>query len=123
MSKPLRFVFALSHIQHYRHFDPAIRQLCAEGNTVKVVTNRFDKPNLTDRAIQKAREDIPGITFEAPLGRRDPWKYLIRPVRELINYSIYFRPGHPSPNMARLWRPNFSKLAWLVVGKQRVARF
>jgi CDP-glycerol:poly(glycerophosphate) glycerophosphotransferase len=123
VSKPLRLAIALSHLQYYRHFDLAIRQLCDEGSTVRVVTNRYEKPNLTDRALQKAREEIPGISFERPLGRRDLWKYFIRPVRELINYSIYFRREHPSPNMARLWRPYFSKIAWAIISRPSVGRF
>jgi hypothetical protein len=123
VSRPLKFAFALSHIQYYRHFDAAIRQLCMAGNEVRVVTDRYDKPNLTDRAIQSARAELSGISFEKPLGRRDVWKYLIRPIRELINYAIYFRPGHPSPSMARLWRQYFPRAAWMILRIPAVGRF
>jgi hypothetical protein len=119
----MKFAFILSHIQYYHHFDDAIRQLCANGHSVSVVTRWFDKPNTTDRALEKALADLPGISFEQPQGRRDVWKYLVRPARELINYTLYFRPEHPSPTMARLWRQYFSPIIWAVIRKPGVARF
>ena len=119
----MRFVFVLSHTQYYRHFDRAIRQLCAEGHTVTVVTKRIPKPNATDRAIDNARAGVRGLSFELLLDRGDWWKHIIRPVRELINYTLYFRPEHPSSTMARLWRAYFPPVAWMFLRNPKNARW
>jgi hypothetical protein len=111
------------HFQHYRHFDSVIRKLCAGSNTVKVIADTFETLNVTDRSVQKAKEEIASISFEKPLGRRDLWKYMIRPVRELINYTIYFRPEHPTPGLAPLWRRYFSKLGWEILKRPKITRF
>ena len=119
----MKFALALFHFQHFRHFDSVVRQLCLEGNTVSVVAGSFAVSSVTDRAVQKAQAEIAGISFEKPLGRRDMWKYLIRPVRELLNYTVYFRPGHPSPGLASLWGKYFSRPAWAILRNRTVARF
>ncbi len=119
----MKIVLSLFHFQHFRHFDSVVRKLCAEGNTVDVVADTFEVSSVTDRAVQRAEAEISGISFQKPLGRRDLWKYMIRPVRELLNYTLYFRPGHPSLGLATLWGKYFSKPSWSVLKHPGVARF
>lgn len=116
----MKFAFILNHTQFYRHFDNTIRILCGRGHSVDVVIQWVMKPNLTDRVLQTAQAEVSAVAFERPLSRHDTWGGILRPSRELINYSKYFHPEHPSKNLAGRWKKYFNGAAWNLLEKKWV---
>jgi hypothetical protein len=105
--------FFLSYINYYRHFDQVVRILCQEGDKVSIVTKfPTTKPNLTNRSVETAIAEIPGVSFGTPFHRWDPWKKILRPTRELLNYTSYFHPDHPSRGLSVRWKTYFAPSTW-----------
>jgi hypothetical protein len=108
----MKLAFVLLHTQFYRHFDKAIRMLSSKENTADIVIEWIVKPNLTDRLLTTTQAEVKGITFVKPLYRKDSWSRLVGTTRELLDYSAYFHPEHPSKRLANRWRKYISERTW-----------
>lgn len=119
----MKVALILLHTQYYRHFDKAVRLLAGEGHHADVVVEWIEKPNLTDRVLESARAEVANLQFHKPIQRRDVWTYLIHPLRELVNYAVYFRPDHPSKKLAVRWQKYFSPVIWKILQTPWMIKF
>jgi hypothetical protein len=119
----MKFAFVLLHTQFYRHFDKAIRILCSRENTADIVLEWIVKPNLTDRILTTTQEEVKGISFVKPLHREDSWSRIVGITRELLNYSAYFHPEHPSKRLSNRWRRYISDRTWKWLEKSWMIAF
>lgn len=113
----------LLHTQYFRHFDKTVRILSNRGHDIKIVMGgEGHKPNLTDRIVRAAQEEVELCEFNEPLLRQDRWVSLLGLLRLLTNYATYFRPGHPSQELAARLQKYFSPQQWKILEKPWIKR-
>jgi len=112
----MRVVTALSIIHYFRHFDKVVRRLSSHGHSVDIVIRHTIKRNTTDRALQAYLAETGTARFQkmaAPGSHK--WYVLLWRVREMINYAVYFKTGHSSPQLAQRWSNRLPKTAQIAV--------
>jgi hypothetical protein len=77
-----------------------------------------EKPGVGDRAVQACLDDFPNCTAGRLQVRQGAWKKELYAIREMINYQIYLKPGHPNPSMRTRWKTHFPRLVWRFVSSQ-----
>ncbi len=101
----MRVLFALGSIRHVRHWADTLRELCDEGHTVRIVIDRIQRANTSDRSLRELLAEHGNCSYETmATPRRTPNYRVQRRLRDLLNYGIYFEPGHPSRCRAELAR-------------------
>lgn len=99
----LNIVFIVRNAWYYRHFDHAVRILCAKGHRVRILVVLESKRTLYGSILQECHDNIPGCQVEyfPPHNRRR--LRLLSQIEELINYAHYFKPQWPSPAVKARW--------------------
>lgn len=100
----MKVLIVLGHSGFYRHFDTVVPALCAQGHEVKVITRGGAKRDVNEEFVETLLAGAakhPGGSYEFSL--RKPHGLITRRVRRLrgaMDYGIYFRMQHNSPQMA-----------------------
>lgn len=100
----MKVLIVLGHSGFYRHFDTVVPALCAAGHEVKVITRGRAKRDVDEdyvEALLAGAAKHPGGSYEFSL--RKPTGLITRRVRRArgaMDYGIYFRIQHNSPQMA-----------------------
>jgi hypothetical protein len=102
----MRILIALHSGGFFRHFETAVTALCERGHQVKVITHYVSKTETDDekqyRAAMLASVDgYEGSSYDLDLViRADHWTLPINLVRGSLDYALYARPQHNSPQLA-----------------------
>jgi hypothetical protein len=120
----MRIAFVFLNPDLFRHFDKVICAVTARGHIVDLVihTDSGNNPNPYGRALSKFLSGTPSVTLQPLILRRDGWTKVLSLTRELINYSIYYKPGHPSNALKARWKKYLSPLVWKMVGNPFVGK-
>ena len=97
----MKIVFVLRHGGVFRYFEGVVRELCRRGHIVDVVTVPSEKTIVYGRSLQLCEAEVENfrVHFRDPF-RGIKWSLLTQ-WREISNYFIYSKPGHPSPALAK----------------------
>jgi len=116
------FVFLNSDL--FRHFERVVRTLTDRGHSVDLIVykDHNNTPNPYGRALATYMSESHTATLHPLIVRRDQWRKLLTLTRELINYSIFYRPGHPSIALKSRWKKYLPPMVWRLVGNPIVAR-
>lgn len=121
----MHFVFPILDSSVFRHLEGVVLEILRRGHKVTVVTNLHGEkshPNLNDRALLAAVEANPHFKLENWIVRDTKKSRVIRLSRELLNYSVYYRLGHPSSGLRSRWKKYLSDRVWCIVGNSIAGR-
>ena len=101
----MKIAFVLSQGIHYFYYDRVVRLLHAEGHEVRIIcpADFSEDGNKSGRALIQLLHDVPGILVEDALLPSRKNSYYIGLIRNLLDYSIFTRPEHPTPYIADTW--------------------
>jgi hypothetical protein len=123
----LKVAFAFVNSSVFRHLEGVVYELINRGHQVDIVTSLDDgsvHPNVDGRALLEAAGTHPGLALHEWLPgvavERGRWTPLIR---ELLNYSTYYRPGHPSRGLRARWKKYLPSWVWRLVGFPLMGKF
>lgn len=106
----MRILIVLSSSGFFRHFDTVVRHLCEEGHEVKVLTRMARKGDEDDDYQDEMLASVASYehgSYDFNLHKRqDRLKALVRTLRGIFNYAIYFRLQHNSPQLAERLAPD-----------------
>lgn len=108
----MKVLVVMQHVNFFRNLDTVVRELDARGHEVVVLHGtRLDDAKSKERLVRKkqkmvfmgrgievAQSEIPRITVGYRPEPAESWHQRLRLGRQVINRSIYFRKGHPSPD-------------------------
>ena len=105
----MKVVFVVSHLGMFlRHFSRVGLLLSKNGHSIVVLHDPGPKRpkgpdvKVSNEAIVALQEEIEGFKTGPTLVRSDWWwRKPLRLSRELLNYTFYLKPGHPSPGLVR----------------------
>ncbi len=119
----MKLVFPFAGSSVFRHLEGVLCELRRRGHEVVVVTTVDDgsaHPNVNGKALRAAEVADPGLSVVdwciSGLRKRSAV------LRELRNYSTFFRPGHPSTALQERWKKYLPKRLWRWVGSPLVGR-
>lgn len=117
----MKVLFVFHNVYFFRYFEGTVRSLRAKGHEVVVATNlkRMSK-GYTDRALRKCIEEC-GCQ-EEPIILPAGYSMVGAVLRDIIGYSNYFRPEHPSPTWAAKWKKYLPKAAQFILDFPLVGR-
>ena len=119
----MKLVFVFSGSSVFRHLEGLLAELRCRGHEVVVVTTVDDgraHPNVDGRALLVAASADAGLTVEDwCIGGLKKGSAVLR---ELMNYSTFFRPGHPSIALQERWKKYLPQRLWRWVGSPWVGR-
>lgn len=120
----MRVAFVFLNPDLFRHFEKVVRSMTDRGHAVDLVvyTEAGGSPNVQGRALTKYMSETPTATLHPLILRRDGWAKLLSLSRELINYSIYYRRGHPSIALKNRWQKYLPPIVWRLVGNPFVGK-
>jgi hypothetical protein len=100
----MRVLVVLSHSGFFRHLDTVVTTLCRDGHEVKVLTKMARKGDEDDdyqdqMVASVAAYDHGSYDFQL-VKRQDRLKAALRQVKDIVNYALYFRAQHNSPQLA-----------------------
>jgi hypothetical protein len=107
----MRVLIALSSGGFFRHFETVMAALSDRGHEVRVVTRYVSKTETDDErqfrdAMLATAEGLPGASYDLGMVvRADRWTLPINLVRGSLDYALYFRPQHNSPQLAERLAP------------------
>ena len=119
----MKLVFAFAGSSVFRHLEGLLLELRRRGHEVIVVTTLDDgsaHPNVDGRALLAAAAADPGLMVADWCIRSLRKSSAL--LRELMNYSTFFRSGHPSPALQGRWKKYLPSRLWRWVGAPRVGR-
>lgn len=96
----MKILFALSNVVFFRHFDEVIRDLCERGHEVIVLRSPDYKTNVSDEPLRRCKAEVSGFDYQDILPCRLRSVGLATLLRLLLDYAVYFRPNHPSPELS-----------------------
>jgi hypothetical protein len=104
-SKPVRVAIVVSRLFQFRHLDATVRLLCKLGHEVDIV-HPEEPDSIFGDVLRKCLAETPGAkAWPLVVPKNRGWSWLLWPLRELLNYSLYFKPEHPSRWLAGRWQP------------------
>tara|TARA_R110000850_G_scaffold125586_16_gene244066 strand:- start:1777 stop:3138 length:1362 start_codon:yes stop_codon:yes gene_type:complete len=115
----VKYVFAFAGSSVYRHLEGVIFALLEQGHEVVIVTTIDDgssHPNVDGKAILEAEAIYPSLSIEGWSLSEGCMSGMAILVRELLNYSTYFRRGHPSTGLRQRWKKYLPAWLWRIVG-------
>jgi hypothetical protein len=119
----MKLVFAFAGSSVFRHLEGLLTELRRRGHEVVVVTTLDDgsaHPNVDGRALLAAAAADKGLTVsDWCIGGLRKGSAVLR---ELRNYSTFFRPGHPSTALRERWKKYLPSRLWRWVGSPWVGR-
>jgi hypothetical protein len=120
----MRIAFVFLNPDLFRHFENVVRAMTERGYAVDLVvyTEPGNSPNPFGRALSKYISETPAATMHPLILRRDGWAKLLFLTRELINYSIYYKAGHPSIALKNRWKKYLPPGVWRLVGNHFVGK-
>lgn len=101
----MKIAFVLSQGIHYFYYDRVVRLLHAEGHEVRIIcpADFSEDGNKSGRALIQLLHDMPRIVVEDALLPSRKNSYYVGLIRNLLDYSIFTRPEHPTPYIADTW--------------------
>jgi hypothetical protein len=107
----MRVLMVMQHINLFRNLDTVARELDARGHKVvmlhgtrlddakvrKKIARKKAKMVFMGRGLEVAQAEVPGVTTGYRPEPDEKWHARLRSGRQVINWSIYLRKGHPSP--------------------------
>lgn len=120
----MRLVFVFLNPDLFRHFEKVVCMMTDRGHVVDLVvySETGNSPNVYGRALSKYLSETPSATLHPMILRRDGWAKLLSLSRELINYSIYYKPGHPSTALKNRWKKYLPPVVWQLVGNPLIGK-
>lgn len=108
----MKVLMVMQHINFFRNLDTVLRELDARGHEVVMLhgtrldnakrkakfERRKEKMVFMGRGIEVAQSEVPSITVGYRPEPVESWHKKLQVGRQVINRSIYFRKGHPSPD-------------------------
>jgi hypothetical protein len=99
----MRILIVLKNNLFFRHFETVVHHLCEQGHEVKVLTRMTrksgDKADYQEQMVAGiAAYDNASFDFNIR-NREDRLEVPIRALRDTLNYAIYFRAQHNSPQL------------------------
>lgn len=82
----MRILFVSGTYSNYYAIDDVIRRLLQRGHDVRLILGMEKKITISDDALQKSINELPGLVVE-PLRTRKFLKRFTRDLRELLNYA------------------------------------
>lgn len=115
----MKFIFVFAGSSTYRHLESVILGLLERGHETVIVTaidDGISHPNVDGKAILEAAAIHPGLSVED--WNLSPGRMAGRAIllRELLNYSTYYRRGHPSTGLRQRWKKYLPAWLWKMVG-------
>jgi hypothetical protein len=113
----LNLVFAFAGSSVFRHLEGVVLRLLEQGHHLTIVTTLDDgsaHPNVDSRALLAAREEHAGLRLEDWMLRTGASRKWTSISRELLNYSTFYRRGHPSVALRGRWRKYLPEKVWRV---------
>jgi hypothetical protein len=104
----MKILLALRSISHFRHFSEVVQCLNDEGHAVRIVIDKETKENSTDRALRDRLHQAKNVEVEFRKKRLSTWAKRHARIGDFISYALYFRPDHPSPDLAERWEKRLS---------------
>ncbi len=102
----MKVLIALSHGGFFRHFETVVCALCERGHEVEVLTRFIRKTGVDDEleyreAMTATVAGLEGGSYDLDMiVRADRWTLPVNLTRACLDYAIYFRPQHNSPQLA-----------------------
>jgi hypothetical protein len=102
----MRILIALSHGGFFRHFETVVSSLADRGHEVRVITRFIRKTGSDDeleyrQAMTASVAGVEGGSYDlGMIVRGDHWTLPVNLTRACLDYALYFRPQHNSPQLA-----------------------
>ncbi len=112
----MRILFTMAHTGYVRHFSAVVKELCRRGHSVEMLFPPKLQKNKYDGALQDCLQHAEGLTAGWLRPRRDVWHWILRSIRETINYAWYLRHNRASPCAVRRQLRSLPLLARAAVG-------
>ncbi len=111
MVEQLNVLVLCPHIGFYRHVDGVVRELLAQGHSVRLMFGEGGerKKGVTDRSIQALLKDHAEVEIGTVPRRKGVWRRVLYISRLLLDYRLYVLPNHPSPHMRTRWHHYFPR--------------
>lgn len=95
-------MFVLSHEGFFRHFDYVVQTLLHAGHKVTILHGQ-QKKNVTTTNLSLLEHQKRFPTFQVNHFLTNSWwrSIILQVTRDIIDYATYFRPAHPSPQLAK----------------------
>ena len=107
----MKVLMVVQHINMFRNLETVVRELDARGHetvmlhgtrladpTVKAkVAAKKQKMVFMGRGIKVAEDEVASLTTGYRPEPDESWHQRLKVGRQIVNRSIYMRPGHPSP--------------------------
>ena len=119
----MKILLVMDHSAFFPGIEPVVAELCERGEQVKVITRLGPKGNEEyQRFMHQSVSRYKHGSYEFSLRkRRDAWRHRIKRLRGLMDYAIYFRGQHTSPQLAARRRDRCPPAARRLIGT-RAAR-
>lgn len=101
----------MQHVNFFRNLDSVVRELDRRGHEVVLLHGtRLDDAKKKARLVRKkngmpigrgievATSEIPAISVGFRPEPKEPWHRRLLIGRQVVNWSVYLRKGHPSPH-------------------------
>ena len=97
----MKIVFVLRHVGVFRHFDAVIRELCANGHTVYVLSALSRKAQGMAKPLQTCQAEVENCRIYYQEPGKGIARLFLSQIREILNSAIYFNSKHPSPALVK----------------------
>lgn len=102
----MKILIALSHGGFFRHFETVVSSLADRGHEVRVITRFIRKTGSDDElayreAMMASVAGVDGGSYDlGMIVRGDHWTLPVNLMRACLDYALYLRPQHNSPQLA-----------------------
>jgi hypothetical protein len=112
----MKILFAMRHVDYFRHFETPIRELAKRGHTIEVFVGVGKKKDSTPTiAIERAIADYPTIHYHEAPNWHETAGYWQKFSRHYLGYLAYLKPNHPASEDLHI--------RWLEAFKGRETRY
>ena len=114
----MKILFIGDQVAFFRHMEPILWPLHHKGHNLVIGMGAKGKEGLSDSVVSDflSKTDNEPLLYLAP--RRIFLGNLLTVARDLLGYSMYLKPEHPSPFLADRFKDKMSPLSQKIVDKR-----